>query len=68
MSGVAARGAPFMAPSVYDPSHDIHAAGMFERHSSLIKLEWVELLWYEEPAPLQESARDTWRKWDPNLV
>lgn len=56
MSGVAARGVPFMAPSFCDLSLDIQATRVFGRHSPLRKLEWVELLWSEELAPLQKSA------------
>lgn len=54
--GVVARGVPFIAPLDCDPSYDKHAAGKSGRHSSLGNLEWVEKLWSEESAPLQELA------------
>lgn len=53
---VAARGSPFMAPSADKPSLDNHAVEMFGHHFLLSKLEWVELPWSEELAPLQEST------------
>lgn len=55
-SGVAAKGEPFMPPSIGDPSLDIQATRGSERHYCLHNLERFALLWSEEPVPLQESA------------